>query len=108
MMSQTKEWTDDELKSAVIDELERAPSVDATNIGVGVDDGAVTLSGGVGTYPERDQAARAAFRVRGVTAVAQEITVRSPLGPINDSDLAREAGNALSCADDVPDAARVR
>lgn len=77
--------------------------MNSTHIGVAVDHGAVTLSGEVGTFPERLAAEQAALRVRGVTAVAEEVTVRDIWGGANtDADIAREAGEALQGAVDVP------
>ncbi len=101
-MTHTLRRSDADLKSAVIDELDWTPGVDGTHIGVAVDSGAVTLSGEVTSYPEKLLAATAVQRVRGVTAVAQEITVRTPWS-VSDSDGAREAGEALERAVDVPD-----
>lgn len=76
-MTQTVRRSDSDIKSAVVDELGWTPSVDSTHVGVAVDDGAVTLSGEVGSYPEKLMATKAAQRVHGVTAIAQEITVRT-------------------------------
>jgi osmotically-inducible protein OsmY len=104
-MTQTLRRPDAELKAAVIDELGWMPSVDSTHVGVAVDDGAVTLSGEVSSYPEKLLAGRAAQRVRGVTAIAQEITVRTSWGA-NDSDIARMAGDALEQATDVPESVK--
>jgi osmotically-inducible protein OsmY len=101
-MTQTRHRTDHELRTAVVEELDWTPSIDATRIGVAVNDGAVTLSGEVDSYPEKRLAEKAAFRVRGVSAVAEEIMVRSLLGGMNDTDIAREAGEALERAVDVP------
>ena len=101
-MTPTQQRTDAELKDAVADELGWTPSVNSTHIGVAVDHGAVTLSGEVDTYPERFLAERAALRVHGVTAVAEEVTVRNPRGAANDADIAREASEALERAVDVP------
>ena len=104
-MAQTPHLTDAELKAAVTEELAWTAGVNDTNIGVAVDHGAVMLSGSVGSYPERRLAENAAVRVRGVTAVAEEITVRSGWNAVNDSDIARQAGEALDRAVDVPDGA---
>lgn len=98
----TTQRTDAELKDAVSEELDWAPNVNAVRIGVSVDDGAVTLSGEVDSYPERRRAEKAALRVRGVTAVAEEITVRNLWGATSDSEIAREAGEALERDTDVP------
>jgi len=70
---------DDKLiRDDVLDELDFEPSIDATNIGVAVDDGVVTLTGHVSSYAEKTAAECAARRVRGVRAIAQEIEVRYP------------------------------
>lgn len=66
---------DQELKDAVLAELKWEPRVTAAHIGVTAKDGVVTLSGRVGTYPEKYAAEKAAGRVKGVKAVAEEIEV---------------------------------
>jgi osmotically-inducible protein OsmY len=88
--------SDAELKTDVVDEFEWTPSFDPAHIGVAVDDGVITLSGEVGTYPEKHAAVQAALRVRGVTAVADEITVRNTWAELADTDIAREVGDALT------------
>jgi osmotically-inducible protein OsmY len=45
--------TDDELRQDVNDELEWEPGVHASEIDVSVEDGSVTLTGTVCSYPER-------------------------------------------------------
>jgi len=70
---------DDKLvRDDVLEELDFDPSIDATNIGVAVDEGVVTLSGHVSSYAEKIAAECAARRVKGVRAIAQEIEVRHP------------------------------
>jgi osmotically-inducible protein OsmY len=66
------------LRQRVLDELEFEPSVDAAHIGVSVRNGIVTLTGHVESYVEKFAAERVARHVRGVKAVAQEITVELP------------------------------
>ncbi|MBT2188358.1 BON domain-containing protein [Sphingobium nicotianae] len=68
--------SDSELQRDVMAELEWEPSVDHADIGVAVNDGVVTLSGYVGTYPEKMAAEKATRRVAGVKAIAEEIKVR--------------------------------
>lgn len=51
--------------------------------------GAVTLSGRVSSYPERPAARKGTLRVRGVTAVADDLTVDYVGAPITDTDIAR-------------------
>jgi osmotically-inducible protein OsmY len=103
-MTQTTLTSDADIRAAVIAELEWTRGVDSTHVGVSVNRGAVTLAGEVDSYPEKRLAERAALRVRGVLAVAEEITVRLPgSGGTNDTDIAREAREALGRAIDVPD-----
>ena len=68
--------TDSELQRDVLDELEWDPSVDHTDIGVSVVDGVVALNGYVKSYAEKIAAERAAKRVAGVKAIAEELKVR--------------------------------
>jgi osmotically-inducible protein OsmY len=68
--------TDNELQRDVMAELKWEPSVDHTDIGVAAVNGVVTLTGYVPSYAEKLAAERAAKRVAGVTAIAQEIKVR--------------------------------
>ena len=95
--------TDSELKQDVIDELMWEPDINATEIGVAVKDGIVTLSGYVDTYHEKLAAERAAQGVFGVKAVVQETKVRLP-GSLqrSDEDIARAAANALEWTMSVP------
>jgi osmotically-inducible protein OsmY len=65
-----------ELRQDVLDELEFEPSVNAAHIGVTANKGVVTLTGFVTSYAEKAAAERAARRVKGVRAIAQEIEVR--------------------------------
>ena len=68
----------------------------ATEIGVAVSDGVVTLSGTVPTYAEKFAAEKATRRVSGVKAVADEVTVK-PCGPHkrSDTEIAEAAARAL-------------
>jgi len=67
-----------QLRQDVIDELEFEPSVNAAHIGVTANKGVVTLTGFVTSYAEKAAAERAARRVKGVKAIAEEIEVRLP------------------------------
>ena len=85
-----------ELKRAVESELSFEPSINAAEIGVAVKDGIVTLSGRVPSYWEKVAAERAAARVTGVKAVANELEVRLPgMSERKDEDIARAAVDAL-------------
>jgi VCBS repeat-containing protein len=68
--------TDNALGDAVRSELEWDPKVDQTHIGVAAADGAVTLTGYVTSYAQEHAAVRAAERIYGVRAVADELQVR--------------------------------
>ncbi|MEI6162053.1 MAG: BON domain-containing protein [Roseococcus sp.] len=69
---------DAELKQSVLSELNWEPAVDSAHIGVTAKDGVVTLMGHVATYGQKHAAETAARRVRGVSAVAEEIEVKLP------------------------------
>jgi osmotically-inducible protein OsmY len=77
--------TDAEIQRDVLAELKWEPSVTEAGIGVAVHKGVVTLSGHVPTYAEKAAAERAARRVAGVTAIAEEVQV-TPAGPHDRSD----------------------
>jgi len=98
------------LQQDVIAELSYEPSIDATSIGVVAKDGVITLSGTVPAYPDKRGAEHAAERVRGVKAVADEMTVDLPLlHKRNDQEIALAAVNALSWQVTVPeDAIKIR
>jgi osmotically-inducible protein OsmY len=70
--------TDSQLQRDVIEELEWDPSIDHADIGVSVTDSVVTLNGYVKTYAEKMAAEKAAKRVAGVKAIAEEIKIRYP------------------------------
>ena len=99
----TATMTDAELQRDVLDELEWEPSVDAAHIGVSVKDGVVTLTGHVSSYAEKYAAERAAKRVHGVKAVANEIDVKLPgSSRRTDEDIAEAAVSALKSHLSVP------
>jgi osmotically-inducible protein OsmY len=95
--------TDQQLQQAVIDELTWDPSVHASEIGVIVKDGVVTLDGEVSSFAEKWGAERAAQRVTGVQALAVGLDVKlSALGKRSDSDIARSAQTALQWCSSCP------
>ncbi len=71
--------TDTQLQKDVMAEIKWEPCVTASEIGVSVADGVVTLNGTVATYAEKWAVERAAQRVEGVKAIAEEITIK-PVG----------------------------
>jgi len=91
------------LKKDVLAELEWEPSVNATDIGVIVKDGVVTLTGYVDSHAEKWAAEKAAKRLSGVKAVVDEIEVRLPgINLRTDEDIARAALLALEWDTFVP------
>jgi osmotically-inducible protein OsmY len=99
-----------ELCNYVLDELAFDPSIDAENVGVTAENGVVTLTGHVTDYVQKMAAERAAWRVKGVKAIAQEIEVRLPSDKkLNDDEIAQRAVNILAWSAWVPDdAVRVK
>lgn len=80
----------------VTDELRWTPTVDDKDISVKVSDGVVTLSGYVKSLDEAASAVRAAKRVAGVRALADELNVTIPSSTLlPDPDIARNAAAAL-------------
>ncbi|HEX9871415.1 MAG TPA: BON domain-containing protein [Candidatus Tectomicrobia bacterium] len=95
--------TDAELQHDVENELRWEPSVEATQIGVSIQDGIVTLNGAVDQYADKLAAVRSAQRVYGVKAVADDIQVRLPgSSERTDADIARAAVNVLEWNDSLP------
>jgi osmotically-inducible protein OsmY len=87
---------DSDIKRDVEDELRWDPDIDATDVGVAVHSGVVTLTGFVRSYAQRTQAERDAKRVAGVVGVANDIEVRLPvLDQRPDPEIARDAVAAL-------------
>lgn len=94
---------DHDLQEEVVDELRWDPEVEATEIGVTVKDGVVTVRGEVSSLSQRWAVERAIKRVRGVRAVADEITVQLPgLSERTDVQLAEAAANVLAWSTIVP------
>lgn len=101
-MTQTTRGNDQDIRASVGAELSNTTGTD-TQLGVAVNGGIVTLSGEVGSPPERLAAKRAVMRVPGVTAVADHLQVRNPGTPAtNDAGIARTASQLLGRANEVP------
>jgi osmotically-inducible protein OsmY len=101
--------TDSQLQQDVMAELTWEPSVHASQIGVEVRDGVVTLAGEVSSCVEKWGAERAAQRVNGVKALAVDMTVKlSEFGKRTDADIAESAKNILGWTSSLPsDAVKV-
>jgi osmotically-inducible protein OsmY len=95
--------SDYQLQRDILDELKWEPEVEATHIGVTVKDGVVTLTGHVPSYGEKYAAEKAAKRVFGVKAVANELDVKLPgSSKRTDEDVASAAVKALESSISVP------
>jgi osmotically-inducible protein OsmY len=80
------------------------PHVGATDVGVEVDDGVVTLTGTVSSWAKRHAAQDAAHRVAGVLDVANDIEVKLPGSLLlTDTDIARAVRETLRWDVFVPD-----
>lgn len=92
------------LKHNVEDALEFEPSIDASNIGIAVENGVVTLTGHVSSYPQKLVVERVVSHVRGVKGYAEEIEVRFP-GTVGtaDDEIASRAISSLKWSTVVPD-----
>lgn len=96
--------TDSQLQHDVMAELEWEPSVDHAEIGVAVNDGVVTLSGYVKSYPEKIAGEKAARRVAGVKAIAQEIKIRFASDAKNaDHEIAKRILDLFAWNVSIPD-----
>jgi len=95
--------SDADIQRDVLAELSWDARVQASEIGVSVAGGIATLTGWVDSYAKKWAAERAAHRVRGVRAVANDITVRLP-GDTGrtDTDIATAASRALEWDSFVP------
>ncbi|MFP5078496.1 BON domain-containing protein [Rhizobium sp. YIM 134829] len=88
--------TDADIKRDVETELKWDPDIDATDIGVAVKNGVVTLSGFVRSFTQKYEAERATKRVKGVLGVANDIEVRLPsVHEKPDPEVARSVVEAL-------------
>jgi osmotically-inducible protein OsmY len=96
--------TDLEIQKDVIDQLKWEPYLNAAQIGVSVKNGIVNLSGQVDTYSKKVMAEKAAKKVAGVKAIAEDIVVGiSPAYRKTDIEIAEAAINALRWHTMIPD-----
>ena len=100
--------TDSAIQQAVLREFSWDTRVRATDVGVEVDGGIVTLTGTVDSWAKKRAAQEAAHRVTGVLDVANDLDVQIPgSGRRNDTDIARAVRHTLEWNVFVPDA-RIR
>jgi osmotically-inducible protein OsmY len=93
--------SDDEIRNSVLLELKWDPKITSDDIGVAVKDGVVTLTGFVSSYWEKDAAEKAAKRVYGVKAVANDLEVKL-LSTRTDPEIARDVMHELESHVSIP------
>lgn len=96
--------TDLEVQKNVQEQLRWEPILNAAEIGVSVKNGVVTLSGQVDSYVKKMAVEKAAKRVSGVKAVAEDIQVGlSVANKRTDAEIAEAVVNALRWDISVPE-----
>ena len=101
-LTETPVKSDASIREAVIAELKWDPKINSSDdIAVAAKDGVVTLSGFVHSYWEKDAAEKAAKRVHGVKAVANDIEVKLTWTR-TDPEIARDAVRELEGHVSVP------
>jgi osmotically-inducible protein OsmY len=89
--------TDSQIQKDVMDQLKWEPFLNAAGIGVAVTKGIVTLSGQVDSYAKKIAAEKAAKRVAGVKAIAEDVQIGvSPVFKKTDTEIAEAVLNALT------------
>lgn len=95
--------TDEQLKKDVTSELEWDPSIHASQVGVAVKNGVVTLTGHLDTYTEKAAIERVVGRVQGVKAIAVEMDVKlDPGHKRSDTDIAATIESAFMWHSQIP------
>ena len=88
--------SDEDIKRDVEAELRWDQDIDATDIGIAVKNGVVTLTGFVRSYMQKYHAERDVKRVAGVLAVANDLEVRLPaIHQKPDPEIAREVAKEI-------------
>jgi osmotically-inducible protein OsmY len=89
--------SDRDLREEVEEALDWEPIINAKRITVSVEDGVVTLTGHVDSYPQKREAEKVAGLVRGVKAVVCQLHVALPNSDERrDEEIARAAANAIA------------
>jgi osmotically-inducible protein OsmY len=97
------QYSDDQIRKEVEEELRWDPSLAEDDIAVSVRDGVVTLAGWVKSYLDKWRAERTVGRIRGVRAIANDLDVRLPSSSNRtDPDIARAVADALEWNISVP------
>jgi osmotically-inducible protein OsmY len=88
--------SDSQIQKDVMEELKWEPFLKASEIGVAVKNGIVTLSGHVDSYTKKLAAENAAKKISGVKAIAEDIQIGvSPADKKTDTEIAEAVLNTL-------------
>src|SRR5688572_28588336 len=88
--------SDPQIQKDVMEQLRWEPFLNASQIGVSVKNGIVTLSGQVDSYSKKLTAENAAKKIAGVKAIAEDIQIGvSPSFNKTDAEIAEAVLNAL-------------
>lgn len=95
--------TDERLQKDVMEELRWEPSLHASEIGVAVKDGVVTLTGEVDNYMLKMTTERATKRVKGVKVVVQEVKVNPSFAKQHtDAQIGQAIASAFEWHSEIP------
>lgn len=95
--------TDAQLRTDIFEELKWEPSIRESEIAVAVKDRVATLTGHVGSYAQKYAAERAAERVSGIRALADDLHVRLPSDRSRtDTEIAHAVANAIDWDVEIP------
>jgi osmotically-inducible protein OsmY len=96
--------SDNQIQKDVMEELKWQPELNSSEIGVAVKNGVVTLSGQVDSFSKKLAAERAAKKIPGVKAIAEDIQIGvSPAYNKTDAEIAEAVLNALKWHTGVQD-----
>ena len=88
--------TDSQIQKDIMEQLKWEPYLNASEIGVAVKNGVVTLSGQVDSYPKKLAAENAAKKITGVKAIAEDIQIGvSPAYNRTDTEIAEAIVNVI-------------
>lgn len=97
---------DEQIRDAVLHQLDWEPDFDSSGVGVAVEDGVVTLTGVAASYADKLAIERSSKRVYGVRGVANDLQVK-PSDQRNDTDIALDCVTALRHRVSVPPQVKV-
>jgi osmotically-inducible protein OsmY len=101
MVTKMRVRSDEDIRAAVLLELQWDPKLASNDIAVAVKDGVVALSGFVHSYYEKDAAEKAVKRVYGVRGVANDIEVKLSTAR-TDPEIVRDAIQAIDSHISLP------